>query len=303
MLSAAMASDRNPDASKGEKRDESLAQELNSAPSDTAASHGSDHRSAEESGADDEPSERPVRNKTRTRSRRIADDDYDDDDYDDEDEDEDEEEERRRRERRARAARRAARARRAKAKLNIPTTEEQLNVPKFQTIGLLGSVSLLMIIIWFAARLACNAHPDHLRDPRYVSVHQLAVDPKNAALEFQLRFVSKDVLLAGELVTGKMTDTLRELIRACEGNMEPCEKDRDALKNQVTGSAKLLELAPKRAVVEVTTYIRNENPSTSVLELEPVGQIWKVSQSRPSSKTQPSAEPMTPPIEPAEPPP
>ena len=91
-------------------------------------------------------------------------------------------------------------------KLDVPTTEEQLNIPKIQTIGMLGSISLLMIIMWFAARLACNAHPDQIREPRYVSVDQLARDPKNAALEFQLRLVSKDYLLAGEIGTGKMAE-------------------------------------------------------------------------------------------------
>ena len=125
------------------------------------------------------------------------------------DEDDEEEEERRRRERRARAKRQAARRRVPKKKKNIPTTEEQLNVPKLQTIGMLSSISVLVIIMWFAARLACNAHPDHIRDPRYVSVAQLARDPKNAGLEFQLRFVSKDVILAGEIATGAMGDKIR----------------------------------------------------------------------------------------------
>ncbi len=271
MLPAAMASDRNPDSSKDEVRDDFMQQEPGRASSGES---------------------------TRTQGRRILEDEYDDDDEDNEDE-----EELRRRERRARAARRAARSRKPRIKLNIPTTEEQLNVPKFQTIGLLGSVSLLMVIMWFAARLACNAHPDHIRDPRYVSVDQLARDPKNAALEFQLRFVSKDVLLAGELVTGKMADSLRELIRACEGNTDGCGKERDALKNKVTGTANLLEMSPASAVVEVTTYISNVEPSTSVLDLVPVGQVWKVSQSRPRRTAQPAADPMAPQVDPAGSPP
>jgi hypothetical protein len=159
---------------------------------------------------------------------------------------------------------------------------------------MLGSVSLLMLIMWFAARLACNAHPDQIRDPRYVSVDQLARDPKNAALEFQLRFAAKDLLLAGELVSGKMADMIRERLRSCEGNMEPCEKERRDLKDKITGSASLLELSPARAVVEVTTFISNENPQTVTLDLIPAGQVWKVTQTREGSIRPPDAGPVAP---------
>ena len=161
---------------------------------------------------------------------------------------------------------------------------------------MLGSVSVLVIIMWFAARLACNAHPDHIRDPRYVSVAQLARDPKNAGLEFQLRLTSKDVLLAGEIATGTMGDKIRELIQACERNPDACERDRAALKNKITGTASLLEMNSKHAIVEVTTYTSNEDPHSVVLDLVPDGQVWKVTQSRESEKKVPVAAAVTQPV-------
>lgn len=284
---AAMASDRKPDASNDENRDDST-NELNSETAAEAGTLESVHRdsTSAKSRSNDKPgsssSPADVAGTRRMKARQQIEDDLDDEfDEDDEEDEEDEEEIRRReRERRARAKRKAARRRVPKKKRNIPTTEEQLNVPKRQTIGMLGSVSVLTIIMWFAGRLACNAHPDHIRDPRYVSVDQLARDPKNAGLEFALRLASKDILLAGEIATGTMADKIRELIRSCEGNMDGCAKEQAALKNKITGTASLLEMNPKRALVEVTTYTSNENPHTSLLQLVPVGQIWKVEQSR-----------------------
>ena len=246
-------------------------------PSDTVDEpERADDKSAAKATRSDRPS-------AKSQQRRLASarsrDDYDDDEDDDEDDDDfDDEEERP--VRRQQARRRPVRPKVSRKRLNVPTTEEELNVPKFQTIGMLGSVSLLMIIMWFAARIACNAHPDHLRDTRYVSVDQLAVDPKNAALEYQLRFVGKDYLLAGELVSGKMSDKIHDLLKFCENNVDTCEKDKLALKDKVTGTSTLMEVTPSHASAEVTTLINNENPQTVTLSLVPSGQIWKVAESR-----------------------
>lgn|GEM_PF-2296086 len=285
---AAMASDRRPDASSNdENRDESDSTELNTKHVPAASGAAATETVERATNEDGEPGVRRAPSTSRSdtgdtrrsKNRRIIEDEFDEELEDDEDEDE-EEIRRRERERRARAKRQAARRKGTKRKRNIPTTEEQLNVPKRQTIGMLGSVSILMIIIWFSARLACNAHPDHIRDPRYVSVDQLSRDPKNAGLEFALRLASKDVLLAGEIATGAVADKVRELIQSCETNMDACAREREALKNKVTGTARLLEMNPKRALVEVTTYTSNENPQTKQLELVPVGKVWKVAQSR-----------------------
>src|ERR1700690_782816 len=194
-----------PDASTSEDgvhEDETGSKKASAEPSDTASEPDqANQKSAAKVTRSDRPSAKSQqRQQASARSR----DDYDDDEYDDEDDDDIDDEEERPARRQPR--RRPVRPKVARKKLNVPTTEEELNIPKFQTIGMLGSVSLLMIIMWFAARIACNAHPDQIRDPRYVSVDQMAVDPKNAALEFQLRFAAKDYLLAAELVSGKMAD-------------------------------------------------------------------------------------------------
>jgi hypothetical protein len=244
---------------------------------------GPGESAAESTRADGQSSKR--RRSMEARSRRSYDDDYDDED---EDEDEDYEEERRP-VRRRRPKHRSARQRVPKRKRNVPTSEEALNIPKIQTIGMLGSISLLMIIIWFAAKLACNAHPDQIRDPRYVSVDQLARDPKNAALEFQLRYVGKDYLSAGEIAAGKMAEKIHELLTFCEGNVDSCEKDRLALKDKVTGTAALISVSPGHSTVEVVTYVNNENPQTVTLEMAPSGQVWKVAQSREGSTRTPDA--------------
>ena len=303
MLRAVMAYDRDSDPDSKDSKDsaasgsESKGERANSDVGAKAASTGEastessdelrDSREARGSRTDGKTSKTSPGGSSSTKSRPAS---YEDDDYDeDDDEDDDEDEEERRPVRRQRPKRRTVKPRVARRKLNVPTSEEELNIPKIQTIGMLGSISLLMIIMWFAARLACNAHPDQIRDPRYVSVDQLARDPKNAALEFRLRYVAKDYLLAGEIVTGKMADKIHELLSACENNVEGCDKERLALKDKVTGTAALLDMSPTRATVEVTTYVNNENPQTVTLDVVPSGQVWKVAQSREGSTRRPDA--------------
>ncbi len=276
---------KDPPAAESDSKSESASGKVSEADSPGASRR--DSPSAKASREDDQSSKSSPRRSSASRSRSA----YEDDDYDDDedDDDEDDEEEERRPVRRSRPKRRPLRPRVTRRKLDVPTTEEQLNIPKIQTIGMLGSISLLMIIMWFAARLACNAHPDQIREPRYVSVDQLARDPKNAALEFQLRLVSKDYLLAGEIVTGKMAEKIHELLTACERNVESCDKERLALKDKVTGTATLLDTSPTRATVEVTTYVNNENPQIVTLDVVQSGLVWKVAQSREGSTRKPDA--------------
>jgi len=301
MLPAVMAYDRDSDpdskdpinpkstdaGANGESRNDQVQEhgstEDGEAKSESTGEPRSDsERSAVKANQEDtSPAKSQRRRPSSAKSRRASDDDdYDDEDEDDED---DEEYEERRPVRRARPKRRSLKPRLPRRKLDVPTSEEELNIPKMQTIGMLGSISLLMIIMWFAARLACNAHPDQIRDPRYVSVDQLARDPKNAALEFQLRYVSRDFLLAGEIASGKVAEKIHELLTACESDPERCDKDRLAMKDKVTGTATLLDVTPARATVEVTTFVSNENPQTVTLDVVSSGLVWKVTQSREGS--------------------
>jgi hypothetical protein len=304
MLPAVMAYDPDSDPRPKDPNDDACAD----ANTSQDGAHEAENETGSKKEASGDPSESPSergkanaestsrearseRSSAKSRQRRPSSaksrDEYDDD-YDDEEDDEDFDDEEERPVRRQQPRRRP-RPKLSRKKLNVPTTEEELNIPKFQTIGMLGSVSLLMIIMWFAARIACNAHPDQIRDPRYVSVDQMAVDPKNAALEFQLRFVAKDYLLAGELVWGIMADKIHDLLTFCENNPDTCEKDKLALKDKVTGSSTLWELTPSHASVEVTTLINGENPQTVTLDLIPSGKIWKVTQSREGSTRRPDA--------------
>ena len=68
--------------------------------------------------------------------------------------------------------------------LPIPETEEELDSPTKQTVGMLGILGLMTIIMWALARGACNYHPPkETRVPRKVTIEELAHDPKNAAVE------------------------------------------------------------------------------------------------------------------------
>ena len=69
---------------------------------------------------------------------------------------------------------------------------------------MLGAMSALTLVAWFAARLACNAHPDQVREPKHFSTKDLAADPKNAAFEFHHSFETGDYTTALDLAGGEM---------------------------------------------------------------------------------------------------
>ena len=97
-------------------------------------------------------------------------------------------------------------------------------------------------------------------------------------------------MLAGEIASGKVADKIHELLSFCEQNVDTCEKERLALKDKVTGTSALIDTTAGRAVVEVTTYINGVSPKTVTLDVAPLGQVWKVTQSRDGGALAPAAD-------------
>ena len=66
-----------------------------------------------------------------------------------------------------------------------PKSEDQIDSPNRQTIGMLSVIAIVTFFLWIFARGGCNYHPPkETRDPRKVDLVDLARDPKDAALEF-----------------------------------------------------------------------------------------------------------------------
>jgi hypothetical protein len=159
----------------------------------------------------------------------------------------------------------------------FPETEDALNVPKPQTIGMLGLMSALTLIAWFAARLACNAHPDQVREPKHFSTKDLAADPKNAAFEFHHGFETSDFVTALDLATGDARKLVEQKLKACEEDPDECQATQKKLAGSVVSTGRVLAQSGDRTTVElVSKYSKALQPKTFLFEVVKEGDYYRV---------------------------
>lgn len=162
-----------------------------------------------------------------------------------------------------------------------PQTEEALDVPKMQTVYMLGAISILTIILWFAAKLSCNVHPDQMRDPKHFSTRELAADPKNAAFEFHHRFETGDFTTALDLATGDVKNLVETKLKGCEQEPDTCAKNMAQLARTIQSTAKVLDRSADRASVELISESKTWPGRKSFLfEVKKQGEYWLVSTRR-----------------------
>jgi hypothetical protein len=162
-----------------------------------------------------------------------------------------------------------------------PQTEEALDVPKMQTVYMLGAISILTIILWFAAKLSCNVHPDQMRDPKHFSTRELAADPKNAAFEFHHRFETGDFTTALDLSTGEVKNLVESKLLGCEQDPDTCAKNMAQLEGTIQSTAKVLDRSTDRANVELISESKAWPGRKSFLfEVVKQGEYWLVASRR-----------------------
>jgi hypothetical protein len=157
-----------------------------------------------------------------------------------------------------------------------PLSEDEIDSPNRQTLGMLGVICIMTLCMWIFARGGCNYHPPkETRDPRKVELADLARDPKDAALEFELRFAMKSFGGALELAKGPMVDLVKEQQKICDAN-PGCSQQASTLRGAVLGTAVLLERDAFRAVSRVTTTgTGGKGSEAHIIRVERDGQIWK----------------------------
>jgi hypothetical protein len=156
-----------------------------------------------------------------------------------------------------------------------PMSEEQIDSPNRQTIGMLGVIALVTFFLWIFARGGCNYHPPkETRDPRKVDLVELARDPKDAAIEFELRYATKSFGGTLELAKGPMVDHVKQQAAACDADAN-CAQKASTLRGQVQVAGQLLERDPFRAVSRVITHGASATPEKHIIKVERDGQIWK----------------------------
>jgi hypothetical protein len=154
-------------------------------------------------------------------------------------------------------------------------TEEEINSPTNQTLGMLGVIGIMTLCMWVFARGGCNYHPPkESRDPRKIDLVDLARDPKDAAMEFELRWSTKAWGGALELARGPMLEQVKQQQQACDANPK-CAQQASDLRSTVLVSAELLERDPMHAVSRVTTTGTGGKPEKHIIRVERDQQIWK----------------------------
>lgn len=154
-------------------------------------------------------------------------------------------------------------------------TEEEINSPTRQTLGMLAVISIMTLCMWVFARGGCNYHPPkESRDPRKVDLVELARDPKDAALEFELRWSTKSWGGAAELARGPMVEQVRQQQKACDDN-PTCAQRASELRGKVQVLAELLQRDAMQAVARVTTVGAGPKPERHIIRVERDTNIWK----------------------------
>jgi hypothetical protein len=154
-------------------------------------------------------------------------------------------------------------------------SEDQIDSPNKQTLGMLSVIAIVTFFLWIFARGGCNYHPPkETRDPRKVDLVELARDPKDAAIEFELRYATKSFGGALDLAKGAMVEHVKQQQTACDANQN-CAQQASTLRSKVQVVAQLLERDPYRAVSRVITNGVGAAPETHIIKVERDGQIWK----------------------------
>ncbi len=155
-----------------------------------------------------------------------------------------------------------------------PPSEESLNAPSRQTVGMLGVVAAATLVMWAAGRAACNYHePGESLSPRAVALEARTRSPKDAALEFAHRWLTADFDIASKLAAGDAAAAVTKDRGSCTG--DAC----NARKNAATTALSVAEVVqgnPVESFVRVRTEGLPQGTVIKMLGVERIGQEWKV---------------------------
>lgn len=164
----------------------------------------------------------------------------------------------------------------AKRKLTRPLTEQEINAPDMQTMVMVGCLGVMTIVLWAWAHAGCNYHPPReTRRPRDVTTAELTREPKDAAIEFQHRLITKNFKGALEIAAGSAVDSVKQEQAKCDANRAACLKEKERLAVAVS-SGTVLERAPANAKVRVTSYHLPAGDQTFLTLVERDATGWKV---------------------------
>jgi len=170
----------------------------------------------------------------------------------------------------------APRKKKKLTKIVRPPTENEINVPDRQTLGMVSVMAGLSVVLWIFAHAGCNYHPPReTRVPRVVTTQDLTRDPKDAAIELQQRLATANYKGAAEIAAGPLLEEVKREQASCGSDVAGCEARKKAAANAIT-SAIVLEREATSAKVRVTTHRLPGGAKTYLALAEREGGAWKV---------------------------
>jgi hypothetical protein len=176
-----------------------------------------------------------------------------------------------------------------------PLDEAKLNAPDIQTLGMLGVIGVVTLVLWALAHAACNYHPPReTRRPRVVKTEEFTREVKTAAVEAIQRLALLDHAGALEIAAGPFAEEVKKAKAACDADPAGCKaKKAAAAKAQSMGI--VLDRDMSGARVRVITRGVGPNPVAVLVRTEREGGAWKVTSKVPD---EPGAS-LPPPVMPA----
>jgi hypothetical protein len=155
----------------------------------------------------------------------------------------------------------------------VTVSEERLNAPSRQTVGMLSVLVAATLVMWAAGRAACNYHePGESLSPRSVALEARTRTEKDVALELAQARATANFEVATQLVGGELADTLRKEQAACGGGA--CEARRAAAEQTFSVPA-VLQRNASAAHVRVRTVGNPVGDVTRIYELERTDKGWR----------------------------
>lgn len=158
-------------------------------------------------------------------------------------------------------------------------SEREINSPDFRTLVMLGSVFIVTLGSWGAARFACNVHTPVNREPNAQTTAKLSENPKDAAIELYQRWQTLDFDGALELATGSLAQRIQTDREKCAANESDCAHKRKERSKGLATRGILLSENGDRAVAKVESSLGDQDVATAQLTLVREGPIWKATES------------------------
>jgi hypothetical protein len=163
---------------------------------------------------------------------------------------------------------------RARAVVTPLPSEQQIDSPSRQTLGMLSVVAAATLVMWGVGRAKCNYREvGEGRKPRTVTLQERTRTPKDVAFEFQHAYATYDVDVAAKLATSAAKTLVAQRKSEC-GTV--CGKKHEELATKVSSASELLKRTASNALARVWSE-GNGSSGKHLVVLKREGRDWKAS--------------------------